>query len=46
MLTRSEEAEKGEDVNLTEEERSEKEQNELVPLLTGGKLKSYQIKRV
>lgn len=46
MLTRSEEARKPEDVNLTEEERIEKEQKELVPLLTGGKLKSYQLKGV
>ncbi|XP_043814167.1 ATP-dependent DNA helicase DDM1 isoform X2 [Manihot esculenta] len=46
MLTRSKEAEKTEDGNLTEEERLEKEQRELVPLLTGGKLKSYQIKGV
>ncbi|XP_015576220.1 ATP-dependent DNA helicase DDM1 [Ricinus communis] len=46
MLTRSEEVEKTEDANLTEEERLEKEQRELVPLLTGGKLKSYQIKGV
>lgn len=46
MLTRSKEGEKTEDVDLTEEERVEKEQKELVPLLTGGKLKSYQIKGV
>ncbi|XP_021273961.1 ATP-dependent DNA helicase DDM1 isoform X2 [Herrania umbratica] len=46
MLTRSKEAEKTEDVNLTEEEKIEKEQRELVPLLTGGKLKSYQLKGV
>ncbi|KAL5557273.1 hypothetical protein UlMin_039509 [Ulmus minor] len=46
MLTRSHESERAEDVNLTEEERAEKEQKELVPLLTGGKLKSYQIKGV
>lgn len=46
MLTRSQEAKKVEDVNLTEEERVEKEQKELVPLLTGGKLKPYQIKGV
>ena len=44
MLTRSQEAKKVDDVNLTEEERVEKEQKELVPLLTGGKLKPYQIK--
>ncbi|EOX91123.1 Chromatin remodeling 1 isoform 4 [Theobroma cacao] len=46
MLTRSKENEKTEDVNLTEEEKIEKEQRELVPLLTGGKLKSYQLKGV
>ncbi|KAM0975466.1 hypothetical protein ACFX2C_018492 [Malus domestica] len=46
MLTRSKEGVKTEDENLTEEERIEKEQKELVPLLTGGKLKSYQIKGV
>lgn len=46
MLTRSKEGERDEDVNLTEEERFEKEQSELVPLLTGGKLKSYQLKGV
>lgn len=46
MLTRSQEGEKAEDLNLTEEERGVKEQNELVPLLTGGKLKSYQIKGI
>lgn len=46
MLTRSKEGEKAEDENLTEEERVEKEQSELVPLLTGGKLKSYQVKGI
>lgn len=46
MLTRSKEGEKIEDVYLTEEERIEKQQKELVPLLTGGKLKSYQLKGV
>ena len=46
MLTRSKEGATPEDVNLTEEERAEKEQAGLVPLLTGGKLKSYQIKGV
>ncbi|XP_072989516.1 ATP-dependent DNA helicase DDM1 isoform X3 [Typha latifolia] len=46
MLTRSREAVTPEDANLTEEERAEKEQAELVPLMTGGKLKSYQIKGV
>ncbi|OMO56882.1 SNF2-related protein [Corchorus capsularis] len=44
MLTRSKEAEKIEDE--TEEEKLEKQQKELVPLLTGGKLKSYQLKGV
>nr|CAD1837346.1 unnamed protein product [Ananas comosus var. bracteatus] len=46
MLTRSREAVSLEDASLTEEERSAKEQAELVPLMTGGKLKSYQIKGV
>ncbi|KAE8685390.1 ATP-dependent DNA helicase DDM1 [Hibiscus syriacus] len=48
MLTRSKEGESvnTEDENLTEEEKIEKEQRELVPLLTGGKLKSYQLKGV
>lgn len=46
MLTRSQEGEKAEDFNLTEEEKIAKEQRELVPLLTGGKLKSYQIKGI
>ncbi|KAJ9703442.1 hypothetical protein PVL29_004988 [Vitis rotundifolia] len=46
MLTRSKEGATPEDVNLTEEERAEKEQAGLVPLLTGGQLKSYQIKGV
>ncbi|WCJ38863.1 chromatin remodeling 1 [Euphorbia peplus] len=46
MLTRSKEEENAEDANLTEEQKLEKEQRELVPLLTGGKLKSYQIKGV
>ncbi|KAK8717555.1 hypothetical protein V6N13_044817 [Hibiscus sabdariffa] len=48
MLTRSNEGDtvKTEDENLTEEEKLEKEQRELVPLLTGGKLKSYQLKGV
>jgi ATP-dependent DNA helicase len=32
--------------NLTEEEKNWKEQMELVPLLIGGRLKSYQIKGV
>lgn len=46
MLTRSNDGVPAEDVNLTVEERVEKEQSELVPLLTGGKLKSYQLKGV
>ncbi|KAK2657235.1 hypothetical protein Ddye_010287 [Dipteronia dyeriana] len=46
MLKRSKEGEIAEDENLNEEERVDKEQRELVPLLTGGKLKSYQIKGV
>ncbi|CDP02033.1 unnamed protein product [Coffea canephora] len=46
MLTRSKEGVSLEDSNLTEEERNEKEQAELVPLLTGGKLKPYQLKGV
>ncbi|XP_010263689.1 PREDICTED: ATP-dependent DNA helicase DDM1 [Nelumbo nucifera] len=46
MLTRSQEGMAPEDANLTEEERAEKEQAELVPLLTGGELKPYQIKGV
>ena len=46
MLTRSKEVVNNEDANLTEEERDEKEQREIVHLLTGGRLKSYQIKGV
>lgn len=46
MLTRSEESTPSKDGNLTKEEIAEKEQGELVPLLTGGKLKPYQIKGV
>ncbi|GAA0149614.1 DNA helicase [Lithospermum erythrorhizon] len=46
MLTRSEEGASSEDLTLSEEQKIEKEQSELVPLLTGGKLKSYQIKGV
>ncbi|KAL6521505.1 ATP-dependent DNA helicase ddm1 [Orobanche gracilis] len=46
MLTRTKDGVSSEDLNLTEEERAQKEQEELVPLLTGGKLKSYQIKGV
>ncbi|XP_014519297.1 ATP-dependent DNA helicase DDM1 [Vigna radiata var. radiata] len=46
MLTRSKEGEETVDVKMTEEERVEKEQKELMPLLTGGKLKPYQLKGV
>ena len=46
MLTRSREDRLAEDCTLSEEERWEKEQANLVPLMTGGKLKSYQIKGV
>ncbi|KAI3669602.1 hypothetical protein L6452_40883 [Arctium lappa] len=46
MLTRSHEGTPSEDLNLSKEERAEKEQAELVPLLTGGQLKPYQIKGV
>lgn len=46
MLNRSEEGDASNDMNLTKEERAEKEQAELVPLLTGGKLKPYQVKGV
>jgi len=46
MLTRSQEGTSAADAELTEEERVAKEQSELIPLLTGGKLKPYQIKGV
>ncbi|PIA55710.1 hypothetical protein AQUCO_00700192v1 [Aquilegia coerulea] len=47
MLSRSKESSTAsEDSKLTEEEKTSKEQAELVPLLTGGKLKTYQIKGV
>lgn len=46
MLSRSEEGDQTPDSDLTEEERVMIEQSELVPLLTGGKLKSYQLKGV
>lgn len=46
MLTRSKEGTASEDASLSKEERAEKEQAELVPLLTGGKLKPYQLKGV
>ncbi|KAF6166627.1 hypothetical protein GIB67_005489 [Kingdonia uniflora] len=46
MITRSQEGTTPVDTNLTEEERIAKEQAELVPSLTGGKLKIYQLKGV
>ncbi|KNA06402.1 hypothetical protein SOVF_180850, partial [Spinacia oleracea] len=46
IITRCKEGTVAEDADLTEEERVEKEQSELIPLLTGGKLKTYQIKGV
>ncbi|GKD55314.1 ATP-dependent DNA helicase DDM1, partial [Tanacetum coccineum] len=46
MLARSYEGISYEDINLSKEERAEKEQAELVPLMTGGKLKPYQVKGV
>ncbi|CAA0822877.1 ATP-dependent DNA helicase DDM1 [Striga hermonthica] len=46
MLTRTKAGDSTKDLSLTETERNQKEQEELVPLLTGGKLKSYQIKGV
>ncbi|KAK2975847.1 hypothetical protein RJ640_022864 [Escallonia rubra] len=46
MLTRSKEGTTSEDIGIPKEERDEKEQAELVPLLTGGKLKTYQIKGI
>ena len=46
MLTRSQQGTTAEDNDLTEEEKIAKEQSELIPLLTGGTLKSYQIKGV
>lgn len=46
MLTRSKDDGSAEDFTLTDDERAEKEQDKLVPLLTGGKLKSYQTKGV
>ena len=50
-IAKVEEAEQEVEVSLegsimTEEERSYKEQQELCPLLTGGRLKSYQIKGI
>ncbi|PAN45302.1 hypothetical protein PAHAL_9G108900 [Panicum hallii] len=46
MLTRSREERLADDCTLSEEERWKKEQANLVPLMTGGNLKSYQIKGV
>ncbi|ESQ31156.1 hypothetical protein EUTSA_v10003684mg [Eutrema salsugineum] len=46
MISRSKEGGQTLDSDLTDEERVMKEQSELVPLLTGGKLKSYQLKGV
>ncbi|CAM0875081.1 unnamed protein product [Alopecurus aequalis] len=46
MLSRSREDRSADDGTLTEEEKWAREQANLVPLLTGGKLKSYQIKGV
>uniref|UniRef100_A0A1D1YNZ4 ATP-dependent DNA helicase DDM1 n=1 Tax=Anthurium amnicola TaxID=1678845 RepID=A0A1D1YNZ4_9ARAE len=46
MLTRAQESTNSEDTELTEEEQTEKGQAELVPMLTGGRLKSYQLKGV
>ncbi|KAL6595139.1 hypothetical protein ACP70R_048242 [Stipagrostis hirtigluma subsp. patula] len=46
MLTRSCENRLEVDCNLSEEGSREKEQAKLVPLMTGGKLKPYQIKGV
>ncbi|WVZ60315.1 hypothetical protein U9M48_010359 [Paspalum notatum var. saurae] len=46
MLTRSREDRLANDGTISEEERWKKEQANLVPLMTGGKLKSYQIKGV
>ncbi|KAJ3672852.1 hypothetical protein LUZ60_006226 [Juncus effusus] len=46
MLTRNKDSLSLVDSNLTESEKLDKEQAELVPLMTGGKLKSYQIKGV
>ncbi|CAJ1930102.1 unnamed protein product [Sphenostylis stenocarpa] len=46
MLTRSKEGDGIVDMKMTEEERVKKEQDELMPLLTGGHLKPYQLKGV
>lgn len=45
MISRSKEVENP-NSDLTEEDRVMKEQSELVPLLTGGQIKSYQLKGV
>ncbi|KAJ4791300.1 chromatin remodeling 1 [Rhynchospora pubera] len=46
MLRRSRDSVCPEDSSMTEDEIYEKEQKRLVPLMTGGRLKSYQIKGV
>lgn len=46
MLSRSKENTTSEDLSSAKEDETEKEQADLVPLLTGGKLKPYQIKGV
>lgn len=46
MLRRSSDTVSPEDSSLTEAEICEREQKKLVPLLTGGRLKPYQIKGV
>ncbi|EOA12947.1 hypothetical protein CARUB_v10025927mg [Capsella rubella] len=46
MISRDKEVGDTTNPDLTEEERVMKEQSELVPLLTGGQLKSYQLKGV
>ncbi|XP_010464936.1 PREDICTED: ATP-dependent DNA helicase DDM1-like isoform X2 [Camelina sativa] len=46
MISRDKEVGDTTNSDLTEEERVMKEQSELVPLLTGGQLKSYQLKGV
>lgn len=46
MISRAKEVGGTTNSDLTEEEKVMKEQSELVPLLTGGQLKSYQLKGV
>lgn len=46
MLSRPEDGKTPDDSSLTAEEKIANEQAELVPLLTGGQLKQYQIKGV